>query len=74
LELTVSFFIELDHLLSVVAVGRVEGVEVAHVRSQLLDGAGSERVARGDQHSEVVLDQPEADLQTQAIVRFKLIN
>lgn len=43
-------------------VGRVQRVEVAHVGAQLLHGAGAERVARRDQHAEVVLDQPEADL------------
>ena len=35
---------------------------MARVGAQLLHGAGSERVARGDQYAEPVLDQPETDL------------
>jgi hypothetical protein len=50
-------------LLAIVLLGRVQSVQVTHVSSQLLYGACSECVAGGNQHREVVLDQPEADLE-----------
>ena len=62
--LTVSLLIQLHHLAAGVFLRRVQGVQVAGVCPQLLDGAGAERVARGDQHAEPVLDQPETDLGT----------
>ena len=40
----------------------VQRVQVAHVGAQLFDRARPERVARGDQHAEAVIQQPEADL------------
>lgn len=43
---------------------RVQRVEATDVRAELLDSAGAERVAAGDQHANFILDQPEADLQT----------
>ena len=38
--------------------GRMDAVEPPHVGPQLLDGAGTEGVAGGDQDAALVLDQP----------------
>jgi hypothetical protein len=60
----------LHHLLTIVHLGRVQSIQVAHVSSQLLDGASAECVAGSNQHLEVVLNQPEADLNEP---RFNLV-
>ena len=57
-----TFLIELHHLSALVILGGVEGVEAPGVSPQLLHCTGSEGVAGSDQHVELVLDQPEANL------------
>jgi hypothetical protein len=44
---------------------RVKSVKVAHVSTQLLNGTSAECVTGSNEHPEVVLDQPEADLNKQ---------
>ena len=60
--LAVALFVEIHCRDAVVFLGWVKGVEVAHVGTQLLHGAGTERVTRRDQHAEPILDQPETYL------------
>lgn len=57
-----NLFEELHHVLAVVPLWGVQGVEVVHVGAQLLHSTCSEGVTGRNEHSEVVLHQPECDL------------
>ena len=58
----VAFLIQLYHGIAVMLLGRVQGVEFARVRPQLLHGSCAERVTGSDQHAQSVLHQPEGNL------------
>jgi len=55
--LAVALFVQLD----AAALARRELLQVAGVHAQLLDGAGAEGVAGGDEDAEAVLEQEEGD-------------
>ena len=59
---TVAFLVELHHLSTVVCRWRMQSVELALVRAQLFDSACAKRVTRGNQHAQVVFDQPKGNL------------
>ena len=42
--------------------GSAQRFEITHVYMQLLHGSASKGVARGDQHTKVVLEKPKANL------------
>lgn len=61
--LAVPFLVELHHGAPAMALRRVQRVEAAGVGAQLLHRSRAERVTRGDEDAEAVLDEPERDLQ-----------
>lgn len=61
--LAVPLLVELHHGAPAVALRRVQRVEAARVRAQLLHRSRAERVAGGNEDAEAILNQPEGDLQ-----------
>jgi len=69
-KLTVTLFVQIDHLSAAVFFWWMQSVEVSSVCAQLFDGSCSESVACRNQHAKVVLNQPEADLKHEAKFSF----
>lgn len=55
-------FKELHHDLAAVPLWRMESVEVVHMGAELLHGTGTEGVTCCNQHTELILHQPEGYL------------
>ena len=60
--LAIALLIQLDHLAAAMMFRRMQCVQLALVRAQLLNCACAKGVAGGDEYAQAVLDQPEADL------------
>ena len=60
---SISLLIQTHHLLSVVCLRWVQGIQFLAVSAQLFDGSSTECVAGSHKNTQIVFNQPETDLQ-----------